>query len=216
MNFIQKARESVATYSIVGNEPMIELQQILAVIIGANAKQEICGRLAQFGVKGLVDLSIQELENVGLSHFQALKLHSVVLLANKLKNVKEDKKFVVRSPQSVADYLMDDMKDLKQEHFIVLYLDTKNQLIHKQTLFVGTLDETIAHPREVFREAVRYSSSSIIVAHNHPSGDPTASQSDIHVTKRLKESGEIVGCELLDHIIIGQNKFTSLKEKGYI
>lgn len=92
----------------------------------------------------------------------------------------------------------------------------KNQVLHKQTIFIGSLNASIVHPREVFKEAFRRSAASIICIHNHPSGDPTPSREDIEVTKRLAESGKIIGIDVLDHLIIGENKFVSLKEKGYL
>ncbi|EOO64346.1 DNA repair protein RadC [Bacillus cereus VD196] len=102
------------------------------------------------------------------------------------------------------------------ENFTCLYLNTKNQVIHRQTIFIGSLNTSIVHPREVFKEAFRRAAASIICLHNHPSGDPTPSREDIAVTKRLVECGQIIGIEVLDHIIIGDHKFVSLKEKGHI
>ncbi|PGO19076.1 DNA repair protein RadC [Bacillus thuringiensis] len=101
-------------------------------------------------------------------------------------------------------------------NFICLYLNTKNQVLHRQTIFIGSLNTSIVHPREVFKEAFRRAAASIICLHNHPSGDPTPSREDIEVTKRLVECGQIIGIEVLDHIIIGDHKFVSLKEKGHI
>ncbi|KAA0563688.1 DNA repair protein RadC [Bacillus sp. CH30_1T] len=100
--------------------------------------------------------------------------------------------------------------------YICLYLNTKNQVLHKQTIFIGSLNASIVHPREVFKEAFRRSAASIICIHNHPSGDPTPSREDIEVTKRLVECGRIIGIDILDHLIIGEKKFISLKEKGYL
>jgi DNA repair protein RadC len=97
-----------------------------------------------------------------------------------------------------------------------LYLNTKNQVLHKQTIFIGSLNASIVHPREVFREALKRSAASIICLHNHPSGDPAPSREDIEVTKRLVECGKMIGIDVLDHVIIGENKFVSLKEKGYL
>jgi len=108
------------------------------------------------------------------------------------------------------------MRDLKQEHFIAMFLNTKNQVIHRQTIFIGSLNASIVHPREVYKEAVKRSAASVICAHNHPSGDPTPSQEDIHVTRRLTECGKMLGIELLDHLVIGDRNFVSLKEKGYL
>ncbi len=98
---------------------------------------------------------------------------------------------------------------------VVLFLNIKNQIIHRQTIFIGSLNASIVHPREIFREAVKRSAASIICAHNHPSGVPTPSAEDIDVTKRIEEAGYIMGIELIDHVIIGDHQFISLKEKGY-
>jgi len=95
-------------------------------------------------------------------------------------------------------------------------MNVKNQILHKHTIFIGSLNASIVHPREVFREAVKRSAASIICAHNHPSGNPAPSPEDIEVTKRLQEAGQIMGIELLDHVIIGDHQFISLKEKGYM
>jgi len=98
----------------------------------------------------------------------------------------------------------------------VLFLNVKNEVLHSRTIFIGSLNSSIVHPREVFREAVKRSAASIICAHNHPSGNPAPSPEDIEVTKRLAEAGRIVGIDLLDHIIIGDHKFLSLKEGDFI
>jgi DNA repair protein RadC len=127
-----------------------------------------------------------------------------------------DDRYVIRSPQDGANYVMEEMRFLSQEHFVCLYLNTKNQVLHKQTVFIGSLNASIVHPREVFKEAFKRSAASLICFHNHPSGDPSPSREDIEVTKRLSECGKILGIELLDHLIIGEQKFVSLKEKGYV
>ena len=137
-------------------------------------------------------------------------------LGRRMNQYKPDERYIIRSPEDGADYVMEEMRSLNQEHFVVLFLNTKNQIIHRQTIFIGSLNASIVHPREVYREAVKRSAASIIVAHNHPSGDPTPSQEDIHVTRRLVESGKMIGIELLDHLVIGDRKFVSLKEKGYL
>lgn len=111
---------------------------------------------------------------------------------------------------------MNDMRFLSQEHFVCLYLNIKNQVIHRQTIFIGSLNASIVHPREVFKEALRRSAASIICFHNHPSVISSPSKEDIEVTKRLAECGKIMGIEILDHLIIGEKKFVSLREKGYL
>ncbi|WP_269919843.1 RadC family protein [Caldifermentibacillus hisashii] len=214
--YIQIAREEVATYSIVGNEEIVELQHLIAVIIGASANPNICGKLAGYGLKNLIDMSVYDLENQGLTTSEALRLHSALVLAKKLKNIKPEERKVIRSRDDAANLLMDEMRFLSQEHFVALFLNTKKQVIKKKTIFVGSLNEAIVHPREIFNEAIKHNSASIIVAHNHPSGDPTPSRPDIDVTRRLIECGNIIGIEVLDHIIIGDLKYTSMKEKGII
>lgn len=214
--YIQTAREEVATYSMIGNEALIDLQHLIAVIIGHSSKPELCGKIAKDGLRGLLDLSVYDLEHLGLTHNQALRLHSAILLAKKLKNVKPKERYVIRTPEDGARYVMEEMRFLNQEHFVVLFLNTKNEVIHKQTIFVGTLNSSVVHPREVFREAVKRSSAAIIAVHNHPSGDPTPSREDIAVTRRLYEAGELMGISFLDHLVIGDKKYVSMKEKGYL
>src|SRR5699024_11716775 len=102
------------------------------------------------------------------------------------------KPYVVKSPEDGADFVMEEMRHLKQEHFVVLFLDTKNQIFHRETIFIGSLNASIVHPREIYREAVKRSAASIICVHNHPSGDPAPSQEDIHVTQRLGDAVQFV------------------------
>jgi len=104
----------------------------------------------------------------------------------------------------------------KREHFCALYLDTKNNVLRRETIAIGALDAAIVHPREVFREAVREGASSIIVAHNHPSGDPEPSQEDVAVTRRLAEAGRLLGIDFLDHVIVGDNDWVSMKDRGVL
>jgi DNA repair protein RadC len=106
------------------------------------------------------------------------------------------------------------LKSKKKEYFLALLLDTRSQLIKIAEISVGSLDSSIVHPREVFKEAVSASAASVIFAHNHPSGDPAASEDDISLTKRLAEAGEIMGIDVLDHVIIGERRYLSLKREG--
>lgn len=121
----------------------------------------------------------------------------------------------VRSPQDSYELFRDYLGDVDREHFVVACLDTKNQPTNISTVHIGSLNASIVHPREVMKTAILSNAASIICCHPHPSGDPTPSSEDIDVTERLAEVGKIVGIELLDHIIIGDGKFVSLKEKGY-
>lgn len=126
--------------------------------------------------------------------------------------------FIVRSPEdaAIAARKFFEYDELTQENFCIFTLNTKNKIVGCHTIFIGSLNASIVHPREVFQHALLNNAASIIAFHNHPSGDPTPSREDIEVTKRLVECGKILGIELLDHVIIGNPKFISLKEKGYI
>jgi len=198
-------------------------QELIAIMLRTGTRQESVLHLANRvlhhfeGVQQLKDASIEELTSInGIGQAKAVQLMAAVELGRRLSSKQTDAKFTIRSPKDAASYLMADMTSLKQEHFVVLFLNIKNQVLHKQTIFVGSLNASIVHPREIFREAVRRSAASIVCAHNHPSGNPAPSPEDIAVTKRLMEAGSIVGIELLDHIIIGDHQFISLNEKGYM
>jgi DNA repair protein RadC len=142
--------------------------------------------------------------------------HSVPIYSLKLVRDSSLKTtiFKIRSPRDVYNLMQDYIGDADREHFAVLLLDTKNQVVAVHTVSIGDLSSTIVHPREVFKIAVHYGAASVIVSHNHPSGDTTPSPEDIAVTKRLDQAGELLGIELLDHIILGDGRWTSLKEKG--
>ncbi|MFD1362920.1 RadC family protein [Lentibacillus salinarum] len=198
-------------------------QELLAILIGSGTKHESVMSLANRvlmhfeGLHLLKDATIEELTAIkGIGTAKSVWLLSALELGRRMSQYKPNDQYVIRSPEDGADYVMDEMRSLRQEHFVVLFLNTKNQIIHRQTIFIGSLNASIVHPREIYREAVKRSAASIICAHNHPSGDPAPSQEDIHVTRRLVESGKMIGIELLDHLVIGDRKFISLKEKGYL
>ena len=124
----------------------------------------------------------------------------------------------IRSPQDARDIAVKvlAMEDLPNEHFVMMALSTKNKVIGIHTVFIGSLNASIVHPREIFQRAILNNAASIICFHNHPSGNPTPSPEDIDVTTRLYEAGNVIGIDLVDHLIIGDNgKFVSMKEKGY-
>ncbi|WP_373892967.1 RadC family protein [Virgibacillus natechei] len=198
-------------------------QELLAILLGSGTKEEsvmvLSNRVLMHfeGLKLLNDATIEELTAIkGIGEAKGVLMLAAIELGKRMNQYKSNDRYIVRSPEDGADYVMEEMRSLNQEHFVVLFLNTKNQIIHRQTIFIGSLNSSIVHPREVYREAVKRSAASIIVAHNHPSGDPSPSQEDIHVTRRLVESGKMIGIELLDHLIIGDRKFISLKEKGYL
>ncbi|WP_306471880.1 DNA repair protein RadC [Bacillus sp. AFS015802] len=198
-------------------------QELLAILLRTGTKSESVLQLSnrllnQFdGLNLLKDASLEEITKTkGIGLAKAVQIMAAVEFGRRISNLAFDDRYSIRSPEDGANYVMNDMRFLAQEHFVCLYLNTKNQVLHKQTIFIGSLNASIVHPREVFKEAFRRSAASIICIHNHPSGDPTPSREDIEVTKRLVECGRIIGIDILDHLIIGEKKFISLKEKGYL
>lgn len=215
----ERPRERLLKYG----ESHLSNQEILAILIGSGTKKEsvmdLSNRVLMHfeGLKLLSDATIEELTAIkGIGEAKGISILAALELGRRLQQYKPEKTYIIRSPEDGADYVMEEMRNLNQEHLVVLFLNTKNQIIHRETIFIGSLNASIVHPREIYREAVKRSAASIICAHNHPSGDPTPSQEDIHVTRRLVEAGKIMGIELLDHLVIGDHSFTSLKEKGYL
>lgn len=197
--------------------------ELLAILLRTGTKDESVLQLSNRvltnfeGLRLLKAATLEEITEIkGIGQAKAIQILAAVEIGRRIANLNYTERYVIRSPEDGANYVMNDMRFLSQEHFVCLYLNTKNQVLHKQTIFIGSLNASIVHPREVFREALKRSAASIICLHNHPSGDPAPSREDIEVTKRLVECGKMLGIELLDHLIIGENKFVSLKEKGYV
>jgi len=163
----------------------------------------------------LMNVTEQELVAIkGIGKVRARQIISTLQLAQKLNTPICDQPYIIRSPRDAADLLIPQLRYLQQEHFVVIFLNTKNHVIGQpETISIGTLNSAIVHPREVFRIAVKRSAASIVVGHNHPSGDPSPSPEDIQLTTRLVEAGVIMGVEVLDHLIIGGERFRSLKEE---
>ncbi|MFC4776460.1 DNA repair protein RadC [Paenibacillus sp. GCM10023252] len=184
-------------------------QQQSAVHVAGNILKQ-CGSL-----RNLMDMSMDELTAIkGIGTAKALQLRAGIELGRRMVRSQLGDVVTVRKPGDAADFIMEELRYLKKEHFVCLFLNTKNHIVARETLSVGTLNASLVHPREVFRAAIKNSSASIICAHNHPSGDPTPSPEDIALTRRLVEAGELVGIEVLDHLIIGDGRFISLKEQG--
>jgi DNA repair protein RadC len=209
--FIQNGPESLSNH------------ELIAILLRTGTKDESVLQLSNRlltnfeGLRLLKAATLEEMTEIkGIGQAKAIQVLAAVEIGRRIANLNYNDRYVIRSPEDGANYVMNDMRFLSQEHFVCLYLNTKNQVLHKQTIFIGSLNASIVHPREVFREALKRSAASIICLHNHPSGDPAPSREDIEVTKRLVECGKMIGIDLLDHLIIGENKFVSLKEKGYL
>ena len=166
------------------------------------------------GLRQVLDATssdLQEIKGIGPSNVFGLKLFQAV--SERYAKERVDEKVVFASPKSVADYLQKRIGKEKKEHFVMLYLDARNRLTVEE-VSVGTLNASLVHPREVFSQAIRSHAAQVIIAHNHPSGDPEPSPEDVALTRRLDDASKIIGIELIDHVIVTTDSFASMKEKG--
>ncbi len=206
---------------VLAGEGALSTAELLAIIlrtgVGGESVLGMARRLLSRyeGLPGLARASFAELESEkGLGQAKTAQLKAALELGRRMLLATPEDRFVVRSPADVAQLLMAEMAHLEQEHFQVLYLDTRNRLLGSDTVYVGTLNASHIRVGEVFREAVRRNCAAVIVAHNHPSGDPTPSPEDVDVTRQLVEAGDLLSVDVLDHLIIGQQRFLSMRERG--
>jgi len=195
--------------------------ELLAILIGSgqqgrNAVSVAEHLLAHFGgLRALGGAAVEQIAAVeGVGRVKAVQILAAVELGNRMSAPTDEVKPVITGPEDVYNLLRGELRDLKKETLKSLLMDAKNRVTAIRTVSIGDLTSSIANPREIFKDAVTASAASIIVAHNHPSGDPTPSSDDLDVTRRLNEAGKILGIELLDHIVIGDGRFVSLKERG--
>ncbi len=198
-------------------------KELLAIILRTGTRSEsvldLASRLLTVhgGLRGLVSVTLDELSTLpGIGTAKAAMVRAALELGKRVSSMAPEVRPVIRSPQDVSILLMEEMRHLDREQFRTVLLNTKNQVLETEVVSVGSLSSSIVHPREVFKNPIKKSAAALILVHNHPSGDPTPSREDIEVTNRLAEAGKILGIEILDHIIIGDNKYSSLKEKGLI
>lgn len=162
-------------------------------------------------------VSLQELTKIpGIGKVKAAEILSAVEFGRRVSQSTQVKEGTVSSSSWVGNYLQKELSHLNQENVMALYLNTKNEIIKKDIVFIGSLNTSVAHPREIFNRAISYSAARIILAHNHPSGNVEPSEADLSFTRRMMDAGELLGIEVLDHFIIGENSYLSLREKGYI
>jgi DNA repair protein RadC len=196
--------------------------EVLALLLGRGIKGESVivtaqKLLSKFGnLKNLASASVEELTQIkGIGPAKAAQIKAAFELGKRLEySFDEGSKITVKSPEVAIKAARSQLKGKKKEHFLVLCLDTRNHLINTHQVSVGSLDCSIVHPREVFKEAISSCAASVIFVHNHPSGDPTPSEDDIKLTKRLIEASEIIGIEVLDHIIVCDKDHLSMKAKN--
>lgn len=208
-----RPREKFEKY---GKETLSEAE-LLAIILRTGTKNENVVDMAnklinKFPIEELFYCSTKELQKInGIGPAKAMQILSIAEIAKRHSQSKK-KRDKIKSAKDVFDIFQDKFLGVTTETFSVILLDTKNKIIKTETISVGTLDASIVHPREVFKAAVRNSASRIIAVHNHPSGDPAPSEDDLRVTKNLIEVGELMGIEVLDHVIIGDEAFWSWAE----
>jgi len=196
----------------------LKKEELLAIILrtglkGKNAIQVANDILIKYGNKKFLLASYQELRNIkGVGPTKAAQILAAIELGSRLFKEKPEQEIYIHSPEDTIK-IISGLKNNKKENFVALYLDARNKLIYQETISIGSLNASIVHPREVFEPAIQYLAAQIILAHNHPSGDPEPSTEDLAITKRLVESGKILGIEITDHIIVAKNGFISFKAK---
>jgi len=170
----------------------------------------------RFGnVRAISHATIEELSQIkGIGLAKAAQIKACFELGKREELEPELKNFDIKDPEAVVKAIRASIKDKAKEHFKLILLNPRNKIIGISTISIGTLNASLVHPREVFKDAIMHSAASVVLAHNHPSGDPEPSEDDLKITNKLVESGKILGIEVLDHIIIGKDNFCSYKERG--
>ena len=199
--------------------------ELLAILLRSGTKkksvlrvaEEILAHIKEQGLSAMAHISVAELAKIdGVGQVKAATLQAAIELGRRLAMQSAGKIQVIHGPEDVAQFAMPRFRFEQKEHFAVMLLNTKNHIIGMPEVSVGSLSASVVHPREVFRAAIDYAAASMILLHNHPSGDPTPSREDIAVTERLVKAGKVMDIPVLDHVVIGNERFTSLKEKGLI
>lgn len=201
--------------------------ELLSVIIRTGSRDRSSLALAEEiltlnypedGLTGLLHLSLQELMRVhGVGRVKGIQLLCIGELSRRIWKKEAVRKITVfDDPNAIANYFMEDMRHMEQEQLHVMFLNTKNVLIKDILLAKGTVNAAMASPREIFIEALRHHAVYIILVHNHPSGDPTPSQDDFNLTRRVKEAGSLIGIHLMDHVVIGDNAYCSFRKEGML
>jgi len=201
----------------------IQTHELIAIILRTGSKKESVLDLSKkilYQYNNLKELSNAEIKDLmkikGIGASKAIELKAAFELGRRASKETFTEKVKLKSTESIYLYLKDQLEMKTQEHLVALYLNTKGELIKKEILFVGSLNTSVIHPREIFKHAVINSAASIIICHNHPSGDPTPSQNDLDVTNIIHSNSLMMDIVLMDHIIIGRDRYFSFKEKGII
>jgi DNA repair protein RadC len=202
-------------------ERSLAASELLAIVLRTGVGGENVIRLAERtlahfgGLPGLARASITELKSVkGIGAAKAVEIKASLELGRRLIATTPQDRPIVSSPADAANLLMTEMSLLEQEHLRLILLDTRNHVLSTPTIYVGSLNTSVVRVGELFRAAIKENAAAMIVAHNHPSGDPAPSPEDVRVTGQIVKAGQLLDIDVLDHIIIGRQKFVSLKERG--
>lgn len=214
-----KPRERLYNY---GSE-YLSNEELISIILKTGSKnysvKEVALKLLETvgSIDKLKDIGISTLTNIeGIGRVKAIELKAAIELGRRVYINKSEDKIKLNKAISIYDYFKDVLGDKKQEYFYCVYLDTKGNYLGKKCLFIGTINNSLVHPREIFKEAYLLSANGIICVHNHPSGDVSPSKEDILLTIKIKEIGIIHGINLIDHVIIGDNSYYSFYDNGQI
>lgn len=195
--------------------------ELLAIILRTGNKKEnvmeLTHKLLQkYHLKSLSRISISTITKLsGIGEAKACQIVACFELGRRLAAFNKERKIKINSAKEIAKMFMPEMSTLKKEHLVSVYLDTRMRIIKEEITFVGSLNTSVTHPREIFQPAISEGAVAVILIHNHPSGDPNPSEEDIETTKQLAAAGKIMGIEILDHVIIGDKKYYSLRDKGH-
>ncbi len=199
----------------------LSIRELIAIILRTGTKQKSVLDLAQEvacrypSIRALDEASVRELTRIpGLGEAKAIQLLSALELGKRLMDEPFPSRERLLNPEAVYEHMRLALETKSQETFYALYLDTKGALIEKHKLFIGSLSAALVHPRELFKHAVVLSAASVILVHNHPSGDPTPSESDKRITDTMVKNGRLMDIAVLDHVIIGKGRYHSFKEHG--
>ncbi|MDO9628632.1 MAG: DNA repair protein RadC [Acholeplasmataceae bacterium] len=165
-------------------------------------------------LEDLKRMTVEELLTIkGIKEAKACTIIAAIELGKRLSKYSIERKKVISSPIDVYYLLSGELSHLLQEHFICLYLNTKSEILKKETIFIGTINQTLIHPREIFKTGIKLSASAVLFVHNHPTGDSTPSKADKEATYLLMEGSRFIGIDFIDHIVIGKNEYYSIKEQ---
>jgi DNA repair protein RadC len=202
---------------------VLSVRELLAIVVGSGGRDrgamEVADDLvASFeSVRDIATASVERLSRVhGVGLATACRVRAAIELGKRVIKAGRGERRVIGCPADAASVVMEDMKHLDREHFRVILLDSKNAVISVETISIGTVNASIVHPREVLKPALEKSATSLILVHNHPTGSVSPSREDILLTRRFEKCGRILGIEIVDHIIVGDGNYMSMKESGHL